>query len=182
MKWGRREVSRASDSWFLTQLRKGFKKEKSLTQTKTEGKKLLLPKATEEKHSVCTAALCRCAWWGIIFAASGLISVSQTHAPFCWNTAASEFPPIWAHLLTLLKHPNCKYQPQPSPSPPVITLPSKILFHSFSSLLYDIIKIMDTHLPLSLSLWKTPTFPHILIALSSVLFGSLIPSQMICSW
>ena len=117
MKWDQREVSRASDSWFLTQLWKGWKR-KSLNPNKAEeGEKIPVAWSNKRENGVPTAALCHCLWWGIVFLLPAVSFLfSQTHTPFCWNIAANAFPPIRAYLLTT-EHLKDKYQPSHLPLP-----------------------------------------------------------------
>ena len=128
MKWDQREVSRASDSWFLTQLWKGLKEVPEPNQSRGGGKNYCCLKQLE-RHGVPTAALCHHLWWGIIFLLPAVSFLfSQTHTPFCWNIAANEFLPILGYLLTVLSIQKININPSHLPLPS----DSSTLFFFFS--------------------------------------------------
>ena len=117
MKWDLREVSRASDSWFLTQLWKGLKEVPEPNQSRGGGKKLLLPEAARETWCSHGCPLPPPVMGNHIFASCGLISFFSD--PYTILLKHS-YKWISTHLgipANCTEHPKYKYQPQPSPSP-----------------------------------------------------------------
>lgn len=207
MKWGQREASRASDSWFLSQLSKGLKEENPWPKHKqcAGETSLLLPTGAKDKH--CSQS------WALPFLdgdpyfghqpSDFFLSVPH---PVLLKRSCKCISTQLGTLANSMQTPELEISPQSSP--PLWQLYSfRNSLDAFSGFRFDITKIMYTYFCLSpsislfplppsfpmspslptslsvcLSLWKTPAFPHILIALSSVVFGSLIPSQTICSW
>lgn len=156
--------------------KKRFKGEKNLRPKQKQGGNLLLPQATRVRCASSHGCLHHPLGWESRFLPLAISSL-------CSEPHSTQLKPRWESVSTQLGTLTRRTE-----SSAHLLLPSSdsytqktVSYISFSNLSLHVLT------PNPPSLWfkkkkKNPSSPSILIALSSVLFGSLTSSQMISSW